>query len=66
MPFGKAAIRRPGKHITIVANLLMWYKAMQAAEELEKEGVGSGVIDPAPWSPSTTTRCWSPWKRPAS
>ena len=46
MPFGKAAIRRPGKHITIVANLLMWYKAMQAAEELEKEGISCEIIDP--------------------
>ena len=46
VPFGKAAIRRPGKHITIVANLLMWYKAMQAAEELEKEGISCEIIDP--------------------
>ena len=29
-----------------VANLLMWYKAMQAAEELEKEGISCEIIDP--------------------
>ena len=44
--FGKAAVRREGKDITIVANLLMWYKAMQAAEELEKEGISCEIIDP--------------------
>lgn len=46
VPFGSAAIRRPGKDVTIVANLLMWYKAMQAAEILEKEGISCEIIDP--------------------
>lgn len=46
VPFGKAAIRREGKDVTIVANLLMWYRAAQAAEELEKEGIGCEIIDP--------------------
>ena len=46
IPFGKAAIRREGKDITIVANLLMWYKAMEAAEILEKEGISCEIIDP--------------------
>ena len=44
--FGKAAVRREGRDITIVANMLMWYKAMQAAEELEKEGISCEIIDP--------------------
>lgn len=46
VPFGKAAIRREGKDITIVANLLMLYKAQQAAEELEQEGISCEIIDP--------------------
>ena len=46
VPFGKAAIRREGRDVTIVANLLMWYKAMEAAEELEKEGISCEIIDP--------------------
>ncbi len=46
IPFGKAAIRREGKDITIVANLLMMYKALEAANELEKEGISCEVIDP--------------------
>ena len=29
-----------------MANMLMWYKAMQAAEELEKEGISCEIIDP--------------------
>ena len=46
IPFGKAAIRREGKDVTIVANMLMWYKAMQAADILEKEGISCEIIDP--------------------
>jgi pyruvate dehydrogenase E1 component beta subunit len=44
--FGKAAIRREGTDITIVANLLMSYKALEAAAVLEKEGISCEVIDP--------------------
>ena len=46
VPFGKAAIRREGTDVTIVANLLMSYKAQEAAAELEKEGISCEVIDP--------------------
>ena len=46
IPFGQAAVRREGKDITIVANMLMWYRAMQAADELEKEGISCEIIDP--------------------
>lgn len=46
IPFGEAAVRREGKDITIVANLLMSYRAQTAAEELAKEGISCEVIDP--------------------
>jgi pyruvate dehydrogenase E1 component beta subunit len=46
IPFGQAAVRREGKDVTIVANLLMVYKALEAAEILEKEGISVEVIDP--------------------
>lgn len=46
IPFGEAAVRREGKDVTIVANLLMSYKVQQAAEELAKEGISVEVIDP--------------------
>lgn len=46
IPFGVAAIRREGKDITIVATLLMIYRAMEAAVILEKEGISVEIIDP--------------------
>jgi len=46
IPFGKAAIRREGTDVTIVAKLIMVYRALQAAEELAKEGISVEVIDP--------------------
>ncbi|MGQ9623104.1 MAG: alpha-ketoacid dehydrogenase subunit beta [Candidatus Caldatribacteriaceae bacterium] len=46
IPFGKAVVRREGRDVTIVANLLMMYRALEAAEVLEKDGIGVEVIDP--------------------
>lgn len=45
VPIGKAAIRREGKDITIVAYGLMCHKSMEAANTLEKEGVSVELID---------------------
>lgn len=46
IPFGVAAVRREGTDITIVATLLMIYRAMEAAAVLEKEGISVEIIDP--------------------
>jgi pyruvate dehydrogenase E1 component beta subunit len=46
VPIGKGMIRRPGKDVTIVANLLMLYRALGAAETLSSQGVQVEVIDP--------------------
>ncbi|GHU16437.1 TPP-dependent acetoin dehydrogenase complex, E1 protein subunit beta [Spirochaetia bacterium] len=46
IPFGQAAVRREGKDITIVANLLMVYHALEAAEILDGEGISVEIIDP--------------------
>ncbi len=46
IPFGQAAVRREGTDVTIVANLLMMYNALQAAEQLAEEGISCEVIDP--------------------
>ena len=46
IPFGKAKVRKEGKDVTIVANLLYVSKALEAAAELEKEGISAEVIDP--------------------
>jgi len=51
IPFGEAVVRREGKDITIVANLLMMYRAMEASAELEKEGISCEVIDPRTLAP---------------
>ncbi|MGI6250307.1 MAG: alpha-ketoacid dehydrogenase subunit beta [Anaerolineaceae bacterium] len=44
--FGKGIIRRQGKDVTILANLLMVYRSMEAAEILSKQGIEAEVIDP--------------------
>lgn len=46
IPFGKADVKREGKDVTIVANLLYVGRALEAAKELEKEGISAEVIDP--------------------
>lgn len=46
VPFGKAAVRREGRDVTVVANLLMLHRALQAAEQLHEEGIEAEVIDP--------------------
>ncbi|GHU63214.1 TPP-dependent acetoin dehydrogenase complex, E1 protein subunit beta [Clostridia bacterium] len=46
IPFGEAVIRREGTDVTIVANLLMVYNAISAAEILADEGIRCEVIDP--------------------
>jgi len=51
IPIGKGIIRRQGSHVTIVATLLMMHVAMNAAQELEAEGVSAEVIDPRSLSP---------------
>ena len=43
--FGKGVLLRKGKDITLVANGLMVWESLWAAEELEKSGVSASVID---------------------
>ena len=45
IPFGQAAIRREGKDVTVVSNLLYVSRALEAAKELEKQGIDAEVID---------------------
>jgi len=46
IPFGQANVVREGDRATIVANLLMVHRSLQAAKVLEQEGIQVEVIDP--------------------
>jgi len=46
IPFGKADIKRKGKGVTIFAYADMVLRSLEAAEELERDGVDCEVIDP--------------------
>ena len=46
LPFGVADIKRKGEDVTIVATSRMVLYALEAAAELEKEGISAEVIDP--------------------
>src|SRR6266850_8576770 len=46
IPIGKAAIKRHGRDVTLVATMAMVDSALQAATRLEAEGIDVEVIDP--------------------
>lgn len=46
IPIGKGKIKRAGKDVTIVAHGKMYHTAVQAAKQLEKDGVDCEIIDP--------------------
>ncbi|MBK8049135.1 MAG: alpha-ketoacid dehydrogenase subunit beta [Anaerolineales bacterium] len=54
VPIGQGIVRRPGTDVTIVASLLMLYRALQAAEELAADGIDVEVIDPRTLVPLDT------------
>jgi pyruvate dehydrogenase E1 component beta subunit len=45
IPFGQAAVRRPGSDVTLTAHSYMTRVALEAAERLESEGISCEVID---------------------
>lgn len=45
VPLGSAAVRRPGRDATILANMLMVHRALEAAGILAQEGIDIEVID---------------------
>ncbi|ALS27975.1 2-oxoisovalerate dehydrogenase [Paenibacillus sp. 32O-W] len=45
VPIGKAKVVREGSDVTIIAYGMMVHTAMQAADELEKQGVKAEIID---------------------
>ncbi|MDB6093086.1 MAG: bfmBAB 1 [Verrucomicrobia bacterium] len=51
VPLNRAAVRREGRHVTILGWLLMAHFAMSAAEQLAAEGIEAEVIDVRSLSP---------------
>jgi pyruvate dehydrogenase E1 component beta subunit len=51
IPFGVAEVKREGTDVTIVATLYMVHKALNAAKQLEKEGINAEVVDPRTLTP---------------
>ncbi len=49
VPLGKAAIRREGKNVTVLAWLLMVHYAMQTADELDAEVIDVRSLSPIDW-----------------
>ncbi|RDW20692.1 alpha-ketoacid dehydrogenase subunit beta [Oceanobacillus chungangensis] len=54
IPLGKADIKREGTDVTIVASAIMVHKALEAAAELEKEGISVEIVDPRTLVPLDT------------
>lgn len=46
IPFGQANVSREGTDVTIVATQQLHSRSLQAAAELEKEGVSAEIVDP--------------------
>lgn len=45
VPLGRAVVRRPGRHVTVVAYGLMAHYALEAAERVAGEGIDVEVVD---------------------
>ncbi len=45
IPLGTVAVKREGTDLTLLANMLMLHRAMEAAEELARRGIHAEVID---------------------
>jgi pyruvate dehydrogenase E1 component beta subunit len=55
VPLGKAAVRRQGSDLTIVATSVMVGRSLAAAEELAAEGIEVTVVDPRTITPLDET-----------
>lgn len=51
IPLGQTNVVRQGKHVTVVATSVMVSRALQAADELAKEGIELEVVDPRTLKP---------------
>ncbi len=54
IPLGQADVKRAGRDVTVVATATMVQKALEAAEDLSKEGIEIEVVDPRSLLPLDT------------
>ena len=54
IPLGQAVVRREGTDVTVIAYMGMMYRAMEAAEDLAKEGISVEIVDPRTLRPMDT------------
>jgi pyruvate dehydrogenase E1 component beta subunit len=46
IPLGEAIVRREGTDVTVIAYMGMMYRALEAAEDLAREGISVEIVDP--------------------
>src|SRR2546428_4857095 len=54
IPLRQAVVRREGTDVTVIAYMGMMYRALEAAEELAKEGISVEIVDPRTLRPMDT------------
>ena len=54
IPLGVAAVRREGTDVTVIAYMGMLYRALEVAEELDKDGISVEIVDPRTLRPMDT------------
>ncbi|HXJ82037.1 MAG TPA: pyruvate dehydrogenase complex E1 component subunit beta [Candidatus Methylomirabilis sp.] len=54
IPLGRAAVRREGTDVTVIAYMGMMYRALEVAEELSKDGISVEIVDPRTLRPMDT------------
>jgi pyruvate dehydrogenase E1 component beta subunit len=55
IPLGQAIVRREGTDVSVIAYMGMMYRAMEAAEDLAKDGISVEIVDPRTLRPMDTT-----------
>ena len=51
IPLGQAVVRREGTDVTVIAYMGMMYRAMEAAEDLARDGISVEIVDPRTLQP---------------
>ena len=51
VPLGQAVVRREGADVTVIAYMGMMYRALEAADEVAKDGISVEVVDPRTLQP---------------